>query len=131
MLTATGRGVVRVSAVLECRFVMLTATSEPRMMRGSVVLNSRFVMLTAVFRCSMFLYSVLQWGCRFVMLTATGRFATDRFVMLTIVLECRFVMLTAVGRFVMLTAVLFQCSVFRCSVLQELHFVLVIVVIGL
>ena len=115
---------------MECRFVMLTATSEPRMMRGSVVLNSRFVMLTAVFRCSMFLYSVLQWGCRFVMLTATGRFATDRFVMLTIVLECRFVMLTAVGRFVMLTAVLFQCSVFRCSVLQELHFVLVIVVIG-
>ena len=95
MLTATGyvRGVVRVSAVLECRFVMLTATSEPRMMRGSVVLNSRFVMLTAVFRCSMFLYSVLQWGFRFVMLTATGRFATGRFVMLTIVLECRFVML--------------------------------------
>jgi hypothetical protein len=32
---------------------------------------------------------------------------------------------------VMLTAVLFQCSVFRCSVLQELHFVLVIVVISL
>lgn len=95
------------------------------------MLNSRFVMLTAVFRCSMILYSVLQWGCRFVMLTATGRFATDRFVMLTIVLECRFVMLTAVGRFVMLTAVLFQCSVFRCPVLQELHFVLVIVVIGL
>ena len=69
--------------------------------------------------------------CRFVMLTATGRFVTDRFVMLTIVLECRFVMLTAVGRFVMLTTVLFQCSVFRCSVFQELHFVLVIVVIGL
>ena len=88
---------------MECRFVMLTATSEPRMMRGSVVLNSRFVMLTAVFRCSMFLYSVLQWGCRFVMLTATGRFATVRFVNdVTAVLECRFVMLTAVGRFVML-----------------------------
>ena len=122
MLTATIQPrMMRGCVVLECRFVMLTATGQPRF-RGSAVLNSRFVMLTAVFRCSMFLYSVLQWGCRFVMLTATGRFATDRFVMLTIVLECRFVMLTAV---------LFQCSVFRCSVLQELHFVLVIVVIGL
>ena len=56
----TGPPRIRGCAVLECRFVMLTATSEPRMMRGSVVLNSRFVMLTAVFRCSMFLYSVLQ-----------------------------------------------------------------------
>ena len=81
------------------------------------------MLIAVLFRCSVFRCSAVLWlGCRFVMLTATGRFATDRFVMLTIVLECRFVMLTAV---------LFQCSVFRCSVLQELHFVLVIVVIGL